>query len=459
MSGHSKWSTIKRAKGITDAKRGALFTKVAREISVAARQGGGDPDANYRLRLAIEKARSVNMPADNIKRTIDKATGGGDAEQFEEIVYEGYGPGGVAVLVEAQTDNRNRTAAEVRSMFAKSGGQLAGSGAVAWQFEPRGLISVPRAGVDADEVALTAIDAGAEDVDTDGDETIEIYTSPGDLEAIRRTLEILRRRGRLGRVRDDRQADRRARLVQGAPGPPARGAARGPRRRPAGDGQLRHPRRRLCRGRRVKVLGIDPGTAALGYGIVERSGGRLREIDHGCLTTSPDLPLPERLLQIHALVDELLALHQPDLMGVERLFFSRNVQTALGVGQARGVVLLAAAQHGTPVREATPSEVKSAIAGYGAADKEQVQRMVQLVLGMSELPRPDDAADALAIATWVANTDRGGAVASAAVTDRAAIAPITRGETSYERAVREALAAERAERRIREAQRFVVTAR
>ncbi len=142
MSGHSKWSTIKRQKGVTDAKRSAVFTKVAREISVAARQGGGDPDANYRLRLAIEKARSVNMPADNIKRTIDKATGGGDAEQFEEIVYEGYGPGGVAVLVEAATDNRNRTAAEVRSIFTKTGGQLAGSGAVAWQFEPRGLITI-----------------------------------------------------------------------------------------------------------------------------------------------------------------------------------------------------------------------------------------------------------------------------------------------------------------------------
>ena len=197
----------------------------------------------------------------------------------------------------------------------------------------------------------------------------------------------------------------------------------------------------------MKVLGIDPGTAALGYGIVERTGGRLREVDHGCLVTSPDLSMPERLLQIHALVDELLHLHRPDLMGVERLFFSRNVQTALGVGQARGVVLLAAAQHGTPVREATPNEVKSAIAGYGAADKEQVQRMVQLVLGMSELPRPDDAADALAIATWVANTDRGEALATAGVLDRAAIAPITRGETGYERAVREALASERAEKR------------
>src|SRR2546427_3601332 len=188
MSGHSKWSTIKRAKGVTDAKRGALFTKVAREISVAARQGGGDPDANYRLRLAVEKARAVNMPSDNIKRTIDKATGGGDSDQFEEIVYEGYGPGGVAILVEAATDNRNRTAADVRSRFSKAGGQLAASGAVAWQFEPRGLITVNRSGSDPDDVALAAIDAGAEDVDTEVD-PLEIYTAPGDLERVRRGLE------------------------------------------------------------------------------------------------------------------------------------------------------------------------------------------------------------------------------------------------------------------------------
>ena len=195
------------------------------------------------------------------------------------------------------------------------------------------------------------------------------------------------------------------------------------------------------------VLGIDPGTASLGYGIVERTGGRLREVDHGCLTTSPDLSLPERLLAIHGLVDELISLHEPDLLGVERLFFSRNVQTAFAVGQARGVVLLAAAQHGTPVREATPNEVKSAITGYGAADKEQVQRMVQLVLGMSHLPRPDDAADALAIATWVANTERAGLKATAGVLDRAAVAPISRGETGYERAIREALTADRATKR------------
>ena len=134
------------------------------------------------------------------------------------------------------------------------------------------------------------------------------------------------------------------------------------------------------------VLGIDPGTAALGYGIVESSRGGLRAVAHGCLVTSPDVPLPERLLAIHALLDEQLETHEPSVLAIERLFFSRNAQTAFAVGQARGVVLLAAAQHGVPVVEATPNEVKSAVAGYGAADKEQVQRMVQLVLGMSERP-------------------------------------------------------------------------
>jgi crossover junction endodeoxyribonuclease RuvC len=197
----------------------------------------------------------------------------------------------------------------------------------------------------------------------------------------------------------------------------------------------------------VIVLGIDPGTAALGYGIVESSRGRLREIDHGCLITSPDAGLPDRLLAIHALVDELIAVHAPRLLAIERLFFSRNAQTAFGVGQARGVVLLAAAQHGVPVAEATPSEVKSAVAGYGAADKEQVQRMVQLVLRMAELPRPDDAADALAIAVWGANSAREGSGRLSPVMDRAAVAPITRGESGYDRAVREALADEASQAR------------
>ena len=190
------------------------------------------------------------------------------------------------------------------------------------------------------------------------------------------------------------------------------------------------------------ILGIDPGTAALGYGVIERTGGRLRAVDYGCLQTSPDDGLPVRLNLIHQLVAELVALHQPVIMGVERLFFSRNAQTAVAVGQARGVVLLAAAQAGIDVVEATPSAVKLAVAGYGAADKEQVGRMVATILGLDAIPRPDDASDALAVAIWSANTARpSDAGARAGVLDRAAIAPIARGQTPYERAVAEALRA------------------
>ena len=195
------------------------------------------------------------------------------------------------------------------------------------------------------------------------------------------------------------------------------------------------------------VLGIDPGTAALGYGIVGRSGGGLRAVDFGCFVTSPDSNLPDRLLAIHEHLVELLELHQPDVIAVERLFFSRNVQTAFAVGQARGVVLLAAAQQRVPVREATPSEIKTAIAGDGRADKEQVGRMVQLILGMTERPAPDDAADALAVAIWAANVSPATEARTASVLDRAAVAPITRGSSSYDRAVREAIARDRAVKR------------
>jgi crossover junction endodeoxyribonuclease RuvC len=198
------------------------------------------------------------------------------------------------------------------------------------------------------------------------------------------------------------------------------------------------------------VLGIDPGTAALGYGLVEQEPGRLRAIDFGCLVTSADLPLGDRLAAIHAKVASLIDEHRPVLMGVERLFFSRNVQTAFAVGQARGVVLLAAAQAHIPVREATPNEVKLAVAGSGSADKLQVQQMVAAILGLKTLPEPDDAADALAMAICVAHRERPAGVGDApagrekaAVLDRSSIEPITRGRTPYERAVREALARER----------------
>jgi crossover junction endodeoxyribonuclease RuvC len=156
----------------------------------------------------------------------------------------------------------------------------------------------------------------------------------------------------------------------------------------------------------VIVLGIDPGTAMTGYGIIERTGSHLRLIDYGCLETVPDRPLPARLLLIHEAIEGLIEDHRPSLVGVERLFFNRNVQTAFAVGQARGVILLAAAEHGLPVFEYGPHEVKIAVTGYGRAPKDQVQRMVQVVLGMATLPRPDDAADALAVAICLAHGQR-----------------------------------------------------
>src|SRR5215211_7749329 len=172
------------------------------------------------------------------------------------------------------------------------------------------------------------------------------------------------------------------------------------------------------------VLGIDPGTAAMGWGVIESRSGRLRMIDAGCLTTKPDAALPQRLLAIHGLLDELLGLHKPDLMAVERLFFSKNVQTAFGVGQARGVVLLAAAQADVPVREATPSEVKLAVTGHGRAEKDQVGRMVAVCLGLAAPPHPDDTADALAIAIWGANAERPGVERRSSVLDRSAVDPM-----------------------------------
>ena len=191
------------------------------------------------------------------------------------------------------------------------------------------------------------------------------------------------------------------------------------------------------------ILGIDPGTAMLGFGIVERTGPRLRAIDYGVISTSSRLTLPERLEAIYLALTDLIELHAPAIVGVERLFFTKNVQTAFAVGQARGVVLLAAAQHDLEVREATPNEVKVATAGHGGAGKEQVQRMVQVVLGLAEIPTPDDAADALAIAICVANRERSISRIPTGPLDRSAINPAPSGQTPYEKAVREALRRER----------------
>jgi len=188
LSGHSKWSTIKRKKGANDAKRGKIFTKLIKEITVAAKTGGGDPDGNPRLRTAITAAKSENMPKDNIDRAIKKGTGDLDGAIYEEILYEGYGPGGVAVLVETMTDNKNRTVADIRHYFAKSNGNLGESGCVGWMFDKRGVIVIDAADVDEEELMDLAIEAGAEDVLED-ETTFQVLTAPEDFSEVVDSLE------------------------------------------------------------------------------------------------------------------------------------------------------------------------------------------------------------------------------------------------------------------------------
>ncbi len=188
MSGHSKWSSIKHQKGVADAKRGQLFTKLTREIIVAVREGGSSPDANFRLRLAVQKARDSNMPLDNIERAIKKGSGEAEGASLVEMILEGYGPSGAAILVQAVTDNRNRTIQEIRHIFARHGGNMGESGCVAWLFNSKGLIAIEADNLDTEGLTLKAIDAGAEDVSVENNYA-EIYTKPEDFEAVRAALE------------------------------------------------------------------------------------------------------------------------------------------------------------------------------------------------------------------------------------------------------------------------------
>ena len=189
MSGHSKWATIKRKKGAKDQARGKVFSKLIKEITIAARHGGGDPAGNPRLRTAIEAAKAENMPGSNIERAVQRGTGELEGVTYEEITYEGYGPGGIAVLVEAATDNRVRTVGEIRHVFAKGGGNLAEAGAVSWMFHSRGVIVVERSAVDEEKLMDLALEAGADDVNTDGSESYEIITSLAGFDKVRKALE------------------------------------------------------------------------------------------------------------------------------------------------------------------------------------------------------------------------------------------------------------------------------
>jgi YebC/PmpR family DNA-binding regulatory protein len=192
MSGHSKWAQIRRSKGVNDARRGQLFTRLGRELVVAVREGGsGDPNANFRLRMAVQRARDANMPMDNIERTIKRAVSGSEGSNLEEIAYEGYGPGGTAIVVQTLTDNRNRTVAEVRNAFHRNGGNMGENGCVDWLFEAKGIIEVELQGHDPDELSLEVLDMGADDVEpvNPGDEALTVYAEPSETEKIRQALE------------------------------------------------------------------------------------------------------------------------------------------------------------------------------------------------------------------------------------------------------------------------------
>ena len=253
MGGHSHWSTIKRQKASQDAKRGQLFTKLAREVTVSARDGGGDPDMNPRLRLAIDKARGYNMPMDNIDRAIKRGSGHADASDLVEARFEGYGPGGVAIMVDVLTDNRNRAVQELRTTLTRGGGNLGESRCVAWLFESKGLIGVNAGEANPDEVALSAIDAGADDVRVDSGR-VEVYTPPTALGAVRQALSEGWSDGGIGGAVDDTVHDRHVGREDGRADAEAAGLAGGAGRRAAGPLQRRLPGRGVDGVRRSLIV-------------------------------------------------------------------------------------------------------------------------------------------------------------------------------------------------------------
>src|SRR6476469_6613558 len=365
MAGHSKFKNIMYRKGAQDKKRSAMFSKLSREITVAAKMGLPDPDANARLRAAIIAARAQSMPKDNIQRSIDKAAGS-DADNYEEIRYEGFGPGGVAIIVEALTDNRNRTATNVRTAFSKNGGNLGAGGSVSHGFERLGLVEYPASAGDADKVLEAAIEAGADDVESD-DGGHRIWTSIENLHGVARALEPLLGEGE------------GAKLAW----------------KPSTEVEVRGDDAQTL----LKLIDTleEDDDVQTGWGLIEAEGNRLRHLGNGQIKTDSAAPLPRRLAHLGAELDALLTDHGPDSAAVEEVFVNANPQSTLKLGQARGVIIMIAARSGIEVGEYAARLVKKAVVGVGNADKAQVHAMVSRLLPGAKIAGPD-AADALAVA-------------------------------------------------------------
>ncbi len=402
MSGHSKWATTKHKKAAIDAKRGKLFAKLIKNIEIAARLGGGDPDGNPTLYDAIVKAKKASMPADNIKRAVKRGSGeeAGGAN-YEEIVYEGYAPAGVGLIIECLTDNRNRAAADVRSTLTKGNGSLATSGSVSFNFERKGLIEVPSEGVDYDKLFEVAAEAGAEDVADDGD-VYSVYTDSSDLVTVRKALQdagfdydsadiIMHPNNEVELSFED--AQKVSRLIDNLDD--LDDVQNIYSNWTASDevmAQLEEAEQFP-----MMILGVDPGLTRCGVGVIEAGVSRRLSFIHvDVLRSEPYLSQDLRLLKIYNGLVEKIERFSPDVVSVERVFAQENRNTVLGTAQVAGLAMLAAAQRNIPVALHTPTEVKLAVAGNGKADKAQVERMVARLLALNILPTPADAADALA---------------------------------------------------------------
>ena len=398
MSGHSKWHTIKHKKGAADAKRGKIFTRIIKELTVAARSGGGDIDSNPRLRTIVAEAKSVNMPADNIKRAIQRGTGELPGVSYEEINYEGYGPGGAAVIVETLTDNKNRTVGEIRHVLSKHGGNLAAENSVAWMFDKKGYIVVEKSKADEEALMAAAIDAGADDMRDDGD-SWEIVSAP---DAFQKVLDAVKALGHRAGRRGGRVPAAELREARRQAGP-ADGQADGSARRTRGHQEGLVERRYRREGDRglvgVKIFGIDPGSERTGYGCIETRSAAVTTLSSAARSSAPARStFPDKLKHIHAGLAALLARHRPDCVAVENIFYARNVRSALKLGHARGVALLAASEAGLPVVEYAPAEIKRAVVGLRSRGEAPGATDGQAAARAGRAPSPHDAADALAVA-------------------------------------------------------------
>ncbi len=425
MSGHSKWATTKHKKAVIDARRAKSFAKLIKNIEVAAKMGGADLSGNPTLVDAVQKAKKTSVPNDNIDRAIKRGAGlTGESIEYTTIMYEGYGPNGVALLIECLTDNKNRAAAEVRTLMTRNGGTMADPGSVAYNFARKGVIVVPAEGTTEDDVLAAVLDAGAEEV-TDEGETFEVITEASDMVAARTALQ------EAGIDYDSADAAFVPNLKVEIDAETARKVFRLIDALEDSDdvqniysnfdlsAEVQAELEARTRPIAVRVLGIDPGLTRCGVGVVDVEPNRTaRLVDVVVLRSPADLDTPRRLARIADGIEAIIEEHRPQAVALERVFARSDVSTIMGTAQISGVAMLIAARRELPVALHTPSEVKAAITGYGRADKAQVGAMVARILGLDAVPKPADAADALALA--ICHAWRTGGVAGAAVLDAAA---------------------------------------